>query len=325
MGSLRLVAPRQSAVVLEESVGCEVNVIDVLVVGLVLLGGLQGYYRGLITGVANFLAGIAGFVVAALEYAKVLAWAEQQFNLQSWLEPQVFRLIWPLVEVQGKNLNGKVLGGITQLAPDLSSGLVNGNIPGLSSVVQGVMQQVGHRLAGIVTENILRLVAFGVVFYAVVLAAQIALAFLLKPLGIVGGGLNLDLWTNKGADNLLYHGNDTLKLYTRSNHECYLRFVYYMADGSKVLLMNDYYIGSDQVNKVVQIPENFICAEPFGIESLVLNGQTTPFPKLSTTKRDGYIFIDNEVKDIVSQSRGFKRLNNEMLNGEKRLIINTLN
>jgi len=166
------------------------NVVDVLVVGLVLLGGLRGYSRGLITGVANFLAGIAGFAIAALEYAKVLAWAEQHFHLQSWLEPQVFRLIWPLVQAQAKNPNGQVLGGITRLAPDLSSGLPGGNIPGLSSVVQGVLQQVGHRLAGIVTENILRLVAFGVVFYAVVLAARIVLAVLLKPLGILGGGLN---------------------------------------------------------------------------------------------------------------------------------------
>jgi hypothetical protein len=141
---------------------------------------------------------------------------------------------------------------------------------------------------------------------------------------IVCGGLNLDLWTNKGAENLLYHENDTLKLYTRCNHECYLRFVYYLADGSKILLMNDYYIGSEQVNKVIQIPENFICTEPFGIESLVLNGQTTPFPKLSTTTRNGYVFIENEIQDIVAQSRGFKRLNNEMLNSEKRLIINTL-
>ena len=147
---------------------------------------------------------------------------------------------------------------------------------------------------------------------------------LFKEGEIVGGGLNLDLWTNKGNENLLFHENDTLKIYVRSNHECYLRFVYYMADGSKALLMDDYYIGSDQVNKVIQIPETFVCAEPFGTESLVLNGQTSPFEKLTTTKRDGYVYVENEVKDIIAQSRGFKRVSNETKNGEKRLIINTL-
>jgi len=141
---------------------------------------------------------------------------------------------------------------------------------------------------------------------------------------IIGGGLNLDLWTNKGNESLLYHENDTLKLYVRCNHECYLRFIYYMADGSKVLLMNDYYINSEQINKVVQIPETFVCAAPFGCESLVLNGQTSAFPNLETKTIDGYTFITNEQKAIVTQTRGFKPANNQMLNGEKRLIINTV-
>ncbi len=141
---------------------------------------------------------------------------------------------------------------------------------------------------------------------------------------IVGGGLNMELWTNKGTDNLLFHENDTLNLYVRANHECYLRFIYYMADGSKILLMNDYYIGSTQVNKVVQIPETFICATPFGNESLVLNGQTQPFNKLSTSIHDGYTFINEEVQTIVAQSRGFKRVDNQSMNGEKRLVINTV-
>ncbi|MBE0639884.1 MAG: hypothetical protein IH598_15310 [Bacteroidales bacterium] len=141
---------------------------------------------------------------------------------------------------------------------------------------------------------------------------------------IVGGGLNLELLTNKGNENLLFAENDTLLLYVRTNHECYLRFVYYMADGSKVLLMNDYYVNSDQVNKVVQIPETFICAEPFGSEMLVLNGQTSPFPPLKTTTSYGYTFIEDDVKTIVAQSRGFKRVSNQTLNGEKRLIMNTI-
>lgn len=141
---------------------------------------------------------------------------------------------------------------------------------------------------------------------------------------IVGGGLNLELWTNRGNENLLFAENDTMELFVRTNHECYLRFVYYMADGAKVLLMNDYYINADQVNKVVQIPETFICAEPFGSEMLVLNGQTSPFPPLNTSESYGYTFIEDDVKKIVAQSRGFKRVSNQTLNGEKRLIINTI-
>jgi len=141
---------------------------------------------------------------------------------------------------------------------------------------------------------------------------------------IVGGGLNLELWTNKGNENLIFAENDTLLLYVRTNHECYLRFVYYMADGSKVLLMNDYYINSENVNKVIQIPETFICAAPFGSETLVLNGQTSPFQQLNTSTNYGYTFIEEDVKTIVAQSRGFKRVSNQTLNGEKRLMISTI-
>lgn len=88
--------------------------------------------------------------------------------------------------------------------------------------------------------------------------------------------------------------------------------------------MNDYYINSENINKVVQIPEAFICAEPFGKELLVLNGQTSPFPPLKTSTSFGYTFIEDDVISIVAQSRGFKRVNNQTLNGEKRLIINTI-
>ncbi len=90
---------------------------------------------------------------------------------------------------------------------------------------------------------------------------------------ITGGDLQLEIWTNKGQDNLLYAENDTLQLYIRVNKECYVRCVYYLADSSNVLLLDNYYIGTDKVNKVYKIPEEFVCAEPFGIEVMQVNAQ----------------------------------------------------
>ena len=141
---------------------------------------------------------------------------------------------------------------------------------------------------------------------------------------IVGGGLRIDLWTNKCDNNPVFFENDTLKIYMRVNHECYLRFVYYMADGSKVLLMNNYYIASDKVNKVIEIPESFVCAEPFGNEILVVNAQTEPFQKLNTRDQDGYTFINENVTEVVAKTRGFTKTTNQTLNGEKRLNLTTL-
>lgn len=141
---------------------------------------------------------------------------------------------------------------------------------------------------------------------------------------IVDGGLHVDLWTNKGSDNLIFYENDEMKLFVRVNHECYLRFIYYMADGSKVLLMDDYYISSDKVNKPIELPESFTCAEPFGVENLQANAQTTQFDKLNTTLKDGYQFINDDNASIQVKTRGFKKKENTDLKAEKRLTFTTM-
>jgi hypothetical protein len=142
---------------------------------------------------------------------------------------------------------------------------------------------------------------------------------------IVGGDLSLEVWTNKGTENLLYSQGDTLKLYIRANKECYVRFIYYLADGSSVLLLDDYYIGTDKVNKVYQLPDEFICSPPFGVETLQVNAQTEKFEPLITKKVDGYRYITDDLAVIIEKNRGFKKLdNNKVLKSEKRMVITTM-
>jgi len=141
---------------------------------------------------------------------------------------------------------------------------------------------------------------------------------------IIGGDLQLEVWTNKGNTNLLYSQNDTLKLFIRTNKECYVRFVYYLADGSAVLLLDDFYIGIDKINKVYQLPDEFICSEPFGAEMLQVNAQTEKFEPLNTSMKDGYNFISNNLDDILISSRGFKKVDNKILKAENRLVITTM-
>ncbi len=141
---------------------------------------------------------------------------------------------------------------------------------------------------------------------------------------IVGGDLDLEIWTNKGNENLLYTEGDTLKLYLRANKECYVRFIYYLADGSSVLLLDDYYIGIDKVNKVYQLPDEFICSQPFGVELLQVNAQTEKFEPLITKLVDGYRYITEDLKVIIEKNRGFKKLDNKIAKTEKRMIITTM-
>lgn len=169
--------------------GDYVNLIDVLIVGFVLLGALQGYRRGLITSVVNFFSWIAGFLVASWQYMTALRWAEQYFPLQQWLEPVIYRALLSSVESKVSSLQGQVLGNIWGVLPEEW----RNNFPSLN--LSGVQipqnaEQMTHHLAGMITENILSLFAFGFVFYCVVLLIQLLVAILLRPFGSWSGSFN---------------------------------------------------------------------------------------------------------------------------------------
>ena len=144
---------------------------------------------------------------------------------------------------------------------------------------------------------------------------------------VVGGNMNIEIWTNKGEKNLIYTEGDILKLFIRVNKECYVRVVYHLADGQKVLLLDNYYINQDKVNKVYELPYTFECAAPFGIETLQLNAQATAFPSLGIKPEHGYDFITNDLAELIVNTRGFKKVastNEEELRAEKRLVFTTM-
>lgn len=143
---------------------------------------------------------------------------------------------------------------------------------------------------------------------------------------MVKGDLNLEVFTNKGDENLLYTEGEKLKIYLRANKPCYVRLIYYIASGERVLLLDSYYIPENMVNKMVEVPYEFECAEPFGVETLQANAQTTEFEKLNTTNQDGYEFISNSLEDVLVKTRGFKKpaSGTEFQKAEKRLIFTTM-
>ncbi len=137
-------------------------------------------------------------------------------------------------------------------------------------------------------------------------------------------GLVVNFSTNKGDDNLIYTKGEVLKIYIKTNKECYIRFIYYLADGSKVLLLDNYFIGNSIVNKIFQIPHEFECTDPYGVETLQLVAKTSRFDMLNTYKEDGYEYITDELKIVLRKTRGFKKKTNQDGITEKRLIITTM-
>ncbi|MFZ3103024.1 MAG: CvpA family protein [Desulfitobacteriaceae bacterium] len=170
------------------------NIVDILIMGLILLGALQGYRKGLITGLAQFAGSIIGFLVASLEYIKVLKWLEQFFPFQRWLEPVIYRLIGSSLQTQAGSIPQQSIENLLKmLPPELRSYLAGNNILGVQSatlMTKGYVEQAIHGIAGFITEKVLALLAFALVFLVIVVLIQALITILLAPLGIFGGAAN---------------------------------------------------------------------------------------------------------------------------------------
>jgi hypothetical protein len=135
-------------------------------------------------------------------------------------------------------------------------------------------------------------------------------------------GFIIDIRTNKGQDNVLYSEGEEARFEVQSNRSCYLRFIYLMADGTQVLLLDNYYLSGDKANQWFQIPYTFECAEPFGLETLQLNASTEKFDPLLTHQQSGYTFIQGSLEDSLLITRGLKKKKG-VLTAEKSLSIIT--
>ncbi|MFQ6044573.1 MAG: hypothetical protein ACE5PV_27285, partial [Candidatus Poribacteria bacterium] len=138
--------------------------------------------------------------------------------------------------------------------------------------------------------------------------------------------LQVEVWTNKGNENLLFTKGEIMKVYVRVNRESHIRLLYILADRRRTLLYDDLYIDQSKVNHVVEVPQEFECAPPFGAEMLVVVARTEKFEPLETVKQDGYFFLKaSTAKDAAAMVRGMKRKNqNEIQQAEAKNIITTI-
>lgn len=165
------------------------NLIDILILGFILFGALNGYRKGLITSIISIISYLVGFMVASREYSPFLQWAEKYFPLHQWLEPIVYKTLLPLIQLKASTLEQQVLGNILGALPEeWRSVFASVNVSGQQ--MTQTIEQVTQRLAGVFTDRLLSLTAFAIVFYGIVLLVQLFMALLLKPLGSWGSSMN---------------------------------------------------------------------------------------------------------------------------------------
>ena len=107
-----------------------------------------------------------------------------------------------------------------------------------------------------------------------------------------------------------------------------VRFIYHLADGREVLLLDNYYIDISQVNSWYAIPYIFECTAPFGAELLQVYASNEKFAPLSIRLMDGYRVIQERDNDIDStalslSTRGLRTKPQDWL-VEKYLWITTV-
>ena len=141
---------------------------------------------------------------------------------------------------------------------------------------------------------------------------------------VVGGGLTLEVWTNKGTEDLIYTRGERMQAYVRVNMPCHVRFIYHLADGKRALLLDDYYVDESKVNLVYPIPGEFECDAPFGAEFLQAFARTEKFDAIQTKSVDGYSILVEDLEGFLVNQRGMKRVKQGTMQAETRLVITTM-
>ncbi|HCA78698.1 MAG TPA: hypothetical protein DEP53_03085 [Bacteroidetes bacterium] len=137
-------------------------------------------------------------------------------------------------------------------------------------------------------------------------------------------GLSLEVWTNKGTDDLVFSKGERMQAYVRVNMPCYIRFIYHLADGKRALLVDNHYIDQSKVNRVYPIPEEFECDEPFGAEFLQAFARTEEFEPVHTQEVEGYKILQEDLERFLASQRGMKKVKRDTLQAETRLVMTTV-
>lgn len=167
------------------------NIFDILILGFLILGALQGYRKGLVFGLVSLLGSLLGFYVAVKEYLNVLGWLEQHTPLRQWLEPAVYRSVLPSVQNQAQTTQQQALERIFSMIPKELQGLIgSGTVPDFHAYTQNIVQTIAKSMSSVLTDNLMRILAFFLTYLAVVLILQILAVIILVPLSFFGGTVN---------------------------------------------------------------------------------------------------------------------------------------
>jgi hypothetical protein len=145
---------------------------------------------------------------------------------------------------------------------------------------------------------------------------------------VVYGDLNVEFWTNKGNKNLIFKAEENMKIFVRVNTPSYIRFIYHLANGMRTPLIDNYFIDQSKVNKAVELPEEFVCAAPFGVEKIQIFASTETLPPFNTRQitieGEQYDVLSEDLPEFLTHTRGMLKKKGAVKNAERVLTITTV-
>ena len=144
---------------------------------------------------------------------------------------------------------------------------------------------------------------------------------------VVSSNLHVEVWTNKGSENLLFSKGDAIQVYLRVNRPAYIQMIYHLSNGIRTVLLQNYYIDITRVNQVVEVSETYLVEAPFGVEVLQVFAMVEEFPPVPLVHKDGYDVLMEDLAGYVANVRGLgvsKRTKGLSQMAEARIVVTTV-
>jgi hypothetical protein len=143
----------------------------------------------------------------------------------------------------------------------------------------------------------------------------------------VTGELRVEVSTNKGRTGLLFAESDQYKLLLRVNKPAYVRLIYILANGMRVPIEQAYFIDASKVNQLVEYPNDFEVAPPFGVERFQAVAFTERPRALATKKLtvagQEYEVVADDAPAALTKYRGVKFAKAKAESAEAVLTVTT--
>jgi len=141
---------------------------------------------------------------------------------------------------------------------------------------------------------------------------------------LIGGELQVEVWTDRGSENIYLEEEEEVTLAIRVNQPAHLQLVYHLANGMRALLYNNYFVDQSKVNRAVTLPDTFYVAPPLGVEVLQVLASNRPFPEVATRDWEGYPVLAEDLDQFVVRTRGLKKKQKKQEMAEMRITVTTL-